>query len=177
MSYSYSGKIELKGLATEEDAIRNIISALIDDESSGFQEYKEEGYLDLLRLTATSVSIDGDGDFDEMDALKGIFINIAYEVTQIYPECHMKANFRGSSSSTGDTYIMNLELKDRHVKRIDIDGGEDDVYCPECDEWMLSLGDLEYGFEYECEECGYKLSEDEIIEMLNDIDAYNEYDV
>ena len=177
MYYSHVGEIKLFGLSNSEDVIKRIIDELMDEEDSGFQDYKENGYLDLIESTHTSISVEGDGDFDEMDALKSIFTDVIYKVTKIYPECHMKAHFRGTNSSTGDTYIINLEMKDRHVKRIDMDGGEDDIYCPECDEWIISFGDLEFGFDYECDECGYKLSEDEIIEMLNDIDAYNEYDI
>lgn len=177
MHYSHVGEIKLTGLPKGEDAIRNIIDKLMDDEDSGFQDYEENGYIELLKTSPASISVDGDGDYDEMDALKSVFVNVIYEVTKIYPECHMKAHFRGTNSSTGDTYIINLEMKNRHVKRIDMDGGEDDVYCPECDEWITSFGDLEFGFVYECDECGYTLTEDDIIEMLNDIDAYNEYDV
>lgn len=175
MSYSYSGKIDLNGLPMGEDAIGNVVAELMIDEDGCFNEYKD--YFNHLKINTTSIYVDGDGDFEEMDALKSIFIDVAYEVTKKYQECYMKARFRGTNSSTGDAYIMNLEMKDRHVRRIDMDGGEEDIYCPECDEWILSLGDLEFGYEYECDECGYKLSEDEIIDILEEMDVYSEYDI
>ncbi len=181
MSYSHTGGVKLSGLPKGENAIDNVINVLIDDEVSGFQDYKEAGYLELLEISPSSLIFDGEGDFDEMEALKGVVINVIYEVTKLYPECQMKAHFRGTNSSTGEAYIVNAEMKDRHVKRIDIEAGSDDIYCPECGEWLLSLGDLEFGFDYDCDECAYSMSEDEIIEAIDEIEAmeasYNEYDV
>lgn len=181
MSYSHTGDVKLSGLPKGENAIGSVIDALMKDEVSGFQEYKENGYLDLLKVSLTSLSFDGNGDFDEMEAMKGVIINVIYEVTQLYPECQMKAHFRGTDSSNGEAYIINLEMKDRHVKRIDIEAGSDDVYCPECGEWLLSLGDYEFGFDYDCDECDYSMSEDEIIGAIDEIEAmdasFKEYDV
>lgn len=177
MYYSISGNLTLSGLPKGENAIGKVINRLMSDSDSGFESYVEQGRLEEIEQSPNSLYVDKDGDFDEMDDLKAVFIYIISEITKAYPESHLKVKFRGTNSSTGDAYIINLEMKDRHVQRIDMDGGEEDIYCPECDEWIMSLGDLEFGSDYKCDECGHTMSPDDIIETMEDFDIYSEYNV
>ena len=77
----------------------------------------------------------------------------------------------------GTETIYTVQLKNRHVRKIDFEFTDEFVHCPECDEEVATLGEIEFGsgYEYECPDCGKKLTEEEMIDAIRD--QISEYDV
>lgn len=69
-----------------------------------------------------------------------------------------------------------VQLQNRHVRKIDYEFIDKFVHCPECDEEVATLGEIEFGkgYEYECPDCGKKMTEEEIIDVIGD--QISEYD-
>jgi len=175
MHYEYGGAIEVWDIPKGTDAIQEAINKLIDDEE----------YVDCIQLTEklnfrniVHSCMDGygmNGDYDDMTEMESFFYSVAINITELYPDCSLNAHFCGTNMSSGTEWAFTIECKNHHVKIFDIEGNDEHICCPECDECVVSYGDVKFNTDYECDECGRVMTAAEIDETISD--WLEEYDI
>ena len=180
MGFEYYGRIEVVGLPKGEKAVENAIKKLLENsEDNNFEQYKKEGYLEQLYISDNQLVSDGGGDYDDMSAYNDIFYCVSDEIVNMYPECTMHASFKGCNMNSDDEWALIMDLKNHHVRRIDIEGSCESICCPnpDCEEVIISVSEFEFDTDYECEYCGRKISADEAINTMRELVDVEEYDV
>ena len=180
MGFEYYGVIRLGGLQKGEKAFENTINKLLEDsENNNYKQYEEEGYLEQLSISDNEIVAEGGGDYDDMSAISDIFYCLSDEITHLYPDCTMSVHFNGCNMNSDTEWAVIMDLKNRHVRRIDMEGGCESICCPnpDCGEVITSLGEFQFDTEYECEYCGRKLSESEAMEAMKAFVEIEEYDI
>lgn len=168
MHYEYGGKVEVWDLPNGADAIREAINKLITD-----GEYEDCTQFTDAVIFRNSVHscMDGyglSGDYDDMTEMESFFYSVAINITELYPDCSLDAHYCGTNMASGTEWAFTIECKNHHVKIFDIEGNDEYICCPECDECVVSYGDVEFNTDYECDECGRVLTVSEIDEAISD---------
>ena len=167
MHYEYGGQVEVWDTPKGVDAIREAINKLIKDETYGdCTEYVEA--LNFRNIVHSFMDgYDFSGDYDEMTDMEGFFYWVAKTVIELYPNCSLDAHFCGTNMSSSTSWAFTMECKDHHVKVFDIEGNDESICCPECDESVVRYDDVRFNTEYECDECGRVLTAEEISDAIS----------
>jgi len=180
MGFEYYGVIKLSNLPKGENACENAINKLLEDyENNNFKQYKEEGYLEQLSISDDEIVVEGGGDYDDMSAYSDIFYCLGDEITHLYPDCTMSVHFNGCNMNSDTEWAVIMDLKNRHVRRIDMEGGCESICCanPDCGEVISSLGEFQFDTDYECDYCGRKISADKALNAMREFVEVEEYDI
>lgn len=167
MSYDYSGSIKIidkGGYPGAEQLLKDAADKFLSEDSAYEEEYTEFAE----SIFGGSVDICDEGDYDDVDSWDTFFSYICDNIISLSPDCEFDAYFFGTADSTGTCYGMRKFYK--HCKAISIDCEMEEskyVKCPKC-EWGTGVGfdEIEFGEEHECEDCGYTLSGEEVIDCL-----------
>lgn len=180
MHYEYGGQIEVWDTPKGVDAIREAINKLIEEES--YEDCTE--FMEALDFRDGFHSwMDGYdicGDYDDMTDMEGFFWCVSKKIIELYPDCSLDAHFCGTNMSSSTSWAFTMECKNHHVKIFDIEGNDESICCPECDESVVRYDDIRFDTEYECDECGRVLTVEEINEAITywteeyDIEASSE---
>ena len=173
MRYEFSGSIWISNVG-KRNAFSVVVNKLFDDEDKDVYEYYNK-YLENLDFSSNSVDVYGSSSFDDMDAMKTIMMMICDKTISMYPDCSLEAHYCGTNMSTGDEWAFNVDYKNYHVKKYEIDGFNDRIYCPECDEGVVSIGSVCFNTNYKCDICGRIMTEEEIMSEISS--CIEEYDV
>ena len=174
MHYEYFGTIWLSEARMNKTAFSDVINDLLNEEDEKYHEYYNK-YLENINSSSDILNISGSGDFDDMEAMESALMMICDKIISTYPECSMESHYCGTNMASSTEWAYNIEYKNHHVKKFVIEGNQDGIFCPECDEWVVSYGSISFNTEYECDECGRTLTEEEILEEISD--WIEEYDV
>lgn len=175
MHYEYYGNIKINDSDYKENIIKTVVDGLLKEDDDLFDYYKEQGYFDQLDIHSDYMVSEGSCGYDDMDSMKTLFYIISGKVIELYPGCNMDVHFVGSNMSSGSEWVLLMDLKDHHVRKIDVEGDDDGIYCPNCDEFLMSISEVEFDTKYECPECDETITSEEILEELSDF--YEEYDI
>jgi len=175
MHYEYSGSIRIHKSEYKENIIKAVIEELLKEDDDLYDYYREQGYFDQIDIFSDYANGDGAGDYDDMDSMKTLFNIIGNNIIELYPDCNMEVRFVGSNMSSGSEWVLLMELKNHHVRKIDVEADDEGIYCPDCEEPVLSMSEIEFDTEYECPECDRTITAEEIMEAIEDF--YEEYEV
>ena len=172
MQYEFSGSIWLANIGKKKNAFSEVVNELLNEED--YDEYYNK-YLEGIDYSSDYVNVDGGGDYDDMEAMKDLLMMICDKAIATYPECSLTAHYCGTNMSSSTEWAFSVEYKNHHVKKYEIEGNNDCICCPECDECVVSYGDVQFSEEYECDECGRIMTAEEISEEISD--WVEEYDI
>ena len=177
MHYEFGGSIHVEDAPKDVDVFRTAIDKLVKDGDWGDREEIDALASELSIRDNWMEGYDLTGDYDSLTDMHGFFYWVSKKVMELYPECSMDMRFNGFNSSSGAETGGIVELRNRHVRELDYEFAEDCICCsdPECEGPVVSLGDVEFGRDYECEDCGRIMTAKEIDEAL--ADYVEEYDI
>ena len=174
MRYEFSGSIWLSNMGKKKNAFSDVVSKLLNEEDEDFYEYYNK-YLEDINFSSDFADVYGSSSYDDMEAMKDLLMMICDKTISTYPECSLKAHYCGTNMSSGTEWAFSVEYKNHHVKKYEIEGNDESICCPECDECVVSYGDVNFNTEYECDECGKVITEEEILDEI--ADWLEEYDI
>lgn len=173
MHYECVGYIDVKNISKGVDAIRAAISQILEEEQSG--DYAE--LIQKLDFSTNRIDYYSTADYDDMDAMNGLFWWVKENIMELYPNCSMEAHFCGLCSSSGTDSGFTTQLRNRHVRELEFELCEDGILCPnpDCGCSFVHYGSVDFDREYDCDECGKHFSVDEMNEILSEY--IREYDL
>lgn len=160
MRYEFNGSIWLSNMGKKKNAFTDVVNELLNEPD--YDDYYNQ-YLEGIDFSSDYLTVYGSGDYDDMEAMKDLLMMICDKTISIFNDCSLKAHYCGSNMSSGTEWAFSVKYENHHVKKFVIDASDDHIFCPDCDECVVSLGDFEFDTGYECDECGRTITEEEIM--------------
>ena len=171
MEYEFHGEITVNDRFDKEDIVGKAVEEIFKD----YDESDIQIITDNVQLSQNYMYYYGSGEQDGMETIEWFFYGSINKIKELFPECSMYAHCCGTIMSSGEECIYTVKLQNRHVRDLDLDCSDGWIRCPDCGEGIVSLGELEFDYDYDCDGCGRHITEEEMNELMSDY--INEYDI
>ena len=175
MSYEFHGEIRVSDMPDDEDAIAKAVFSVISD-----QDYDDDAIAITEEVDYSENYMYyycGGLDEDTADTLDYFFCSVTNKIVELYPDCSMYSHICDTEMSSDMEFVYTVQLRNRQVKELDLENSVGMIECPnpECENGLVTWGEMDFDREYDCDECGRHVTVDEMNTLVSEY--VEEYDV
>ena len=167
MSYEFSGSIDVYGVPENEDAVKKAVNVILNEDYDEDIAFTEEVDFSENRMEYYGSKT----DTDELSPINYLFHAVTRKIIELYPYCSLYSHRCITNMGSDMETVNTIQLQNGKVKRLSVEWTDEWVECsnPDCDGRLVSLGELEFDREYDCDECGHHFSADEMNELISEL--------
>ena len=167
MSYEFSGFIDVDDVPENEDAVKKAVNIVLNDDYDEDITFTEE-----VDFSENGMEYYGSKtDTDELSPINYLFHAVTRKIIELYPNCSLYSHRCITNMGSDMETVNTIQLQNGKVKRMSVEWTDEWVECsnPDCDGRLVSLGELEFDREYDCDECGHHFSVYEMNELISEL--------